>query len=465
MKAIIANLKLYLPNRYFWPTYFSGAVILYIFMISLRFDQKRNHGLLISAFACLHFYIGYAATMMQINIFTKPFSFCLPGHKQNAKLVLFIIGIVTCLVMAFVVVFVFKLNPMIIPVIFFANKFFYWIGVGVSFFIRWILAVIMPLTFLSFAHLYPYELLGGFIVNHSLLVICIGLISSIFAWLILNPFDLARRFCGVPLLTGIFDFYNKEKIEKYSKYKQALKKEKMVPSINPYVEKFFLNGMKKHDFFSLGRYIWGSVYIYAFPMEKYKPVWILFLAAIFCLYSYFMSFSVVSIFAMVIFFVAFSPVPLFSTMLVSDGRKERFYNTLYVACAACVSIMIPLFLGCLMSVIVAPYMPALNFEKLPTIVFRALSFKFCFIPLFIVPFVYLFKVMLYKKRALQLVTLFVLYILFVIFATFIGSHLKVSITDVPDLFLNPISILSLTVPAWFIFIAALRHVCFKKSLI
>lgn len=466
MKTIIANLKLYLPNRHFWSVYLSVTVLL-CFMIIFTKEQKQNETVIIGSFVVIQFFAGFAAALMQIDILTKTFSFCLPEYKQNVRKVLLILGIVICIVMSFLTVFLVlnqQMSLLIISTIFFASLFFYWLGVEACFFVRGIIAIIILLIFIFFSYRYPYELLGGFIVNHPVLVICISLISSIYAWRLMNPFKFARRFCAVPLLTGIFDFYNKEKLEKYAKYRQALKEEKLTPLINPSVEKFFFNRMKKHDFFGMGRYIWGNLCVYSFPMVKTKPVYVLWFAAIIALYSYFMSFSFITIFAMTIFSAALSPIPLFSTMLISDGRKERFYSTLYVSFAACLSIMVILILACLISVLAAPYMPAFTFSGI-SIVYRALSFKSCFIPFFIVPFAFSFKVLLHKKRALQFFTLSLLYILFVISSGAIGSYLKVGIEDIPGIFLNPISILVFIVSSWIIYIPSLRYVCFRKSLI
>ncbi len=466
MKTVIANLKLYLPNRYFWPTYFGGTVLLYFIIVFTKY-QIQNQNVIIGSYVVLPFFVGFAAALMQIDILTKPFSFCLPKHKQKIKKVLLILGILSCLVVAIIVVFFIlslQWNKLIIPVIFFASMFFYWLGVEACFFIRWISALIFPLIFVLFSYRYPYELLGEFIVDHPVLVIGIGLLSSVFAWWLLHSFNLARRFCAIPLLMGILDFYNKEKIEKYAKYKQTNKKEKLSMPIKPSVERFFLNGMKKHDFYSVGRYIWGNLYVYTFPITNYKPAFFFFFPFLICFYSYFRSFSVIFILMLIIFITAIWPISLYSSMLLANGRKERFNSTLVISIAASVLLIIMLIISYLISWFVEPYMPTFTLSQF-TLVFSSISFKFCFIPLFIVPFVFTFKVVFHKRHSLMMFSIFILYMLFVTGTAIIGSYLKLGVEKAPDIFLNPVSILVYIFAGWIIYIAALRYICFSKSLV
>ena len=121
-------------------------------------------------------------------------------------------------------------------------------GVEVSFFARGMLSIIFIAALLSSLYTYPYQALGELITNHSVLVIFIGLLCCYYLiWRHLNQSELSRRFCAIPLLINPFDLYNKEKLENFTRFKEASKKGKQRVQVKPSVERFFLDRMNKYE--------------------------------------------------------------------------------------------------------------------------------------------------------------------------------------------------------------------------
>ena len=251
MKTIIANLKLYLPNRFLWTAYLYISVLLYFIIILVTGKKRIDEQLIIGVFMYLPLFIGFFTALMQIEILTKPFAFCLPGHKQNVKKVLFLIGIAASFIITTVITLILlnKINMIIIVPIFFMSMLFFLLGVEFSLFARVMLFVVFVAALLSSVYTYPYQLFGELISNHPGLVTFFGLLGIYLIWRGWNKIDLARKFCAIPLLVNPFDFYNKEKLEKYTQQKQAAKPEKIKVHIKPSVEKFFLDKMNKYECF------------------------------------------------------------------------------------------------------------------------------------------------------------------------------------------------------------------------
>lgn len=156
--------------------------------------------------------------------------------------------------------------------------------------------------------------------------------------------------------------------------------------------------------------------------------------------------------------------PVYSSMLISDGRRERFYSTLGLSITHTVFIVIVYAVATVLTHIAAPMMPDLTLLG-RTIVFHAINFNLYVAALIIVPLVFTFRLLFHKRLLLMFVIVYTLLLVALAVLALFGMLMEIPLNTTPMLFLNPNSIVLIVVPLWIIFVAVLRHVCKKWSLI
>ena len=465
MKTVIANLKLYFPSRYFWMAY-TCCIIMIMMMYGIMVQYKKDQTIFAGILMNLPFLAGFLATIVQISVFNKPVSFCLPGHRQNAKKVLLIISIIASMIFAFISAILLFGNqwPTMIALFFFINLIFFLIGVELTLITKKVLIIVWFVIFAPSLYIRPYEVLGGIIIEHPFILVGIGLLSCILVWLKLNFSQIHRNICAVPQMP-IGGLWNREKLEKYNQYRIAVHKGKIKGEIKPSIEKYFLNKMNKYKYYSIGRYIWGNLYKYYGPqISNIQPLSILFIFGLIFTFGYARESSIFALFMLVLMSTVFVQLPIYSTMLVSDGRKERFYSSIGLSIAYTIYI----FLFCISIItiihIAKPLMPDITLSE-RTYKFYALSYTFNLLPLIIVPLVLSLKLFFHKKLFLLFMAVILIYMSFVAFIIVMEKILNIKVREIPSIVINPASVIASIVMLWAIFLAVLRRVCFKRSLI
>ncbi len=463
MKTIVANLKLNL-NLHSWLFGFSLVILVY-FNVQIMSDHKLNDQIIIGSFMCLPFFLGFLASVVLIEVMNKPFSFCLPGHKQNVKKVLIITAVLVGFFFAFLLCFLLfggLKYARIIP-IFFANLVFFLLGAELNMFARNIFALLFMMTFFLFTYNHPYEFLGGFILQHSLSMICIGLGGSITTWLLLDSPGLARRFCDNPKWTGFINFWNIEKVRRLDQFREASRKEKSKLKIKPSVEEYFLNKMKGHKFFSTGRYIWGGLYqAFGLSFSNFNPASLLFLAPFIFLFCYWPQYFWMMFLMLPIMMAMILEIPVYSSMMISNGRNERFNSALVTSLVKTGFIIVQMTIIIIFSKLAGLFMPDLELFN-ETFIFQTLGFQFSFLPLIAVPIVQISKLLFHKKFSW---TVFLIMFFYIFFIMSINPQRLVE----KNMNLNEFLILNLYsvvyfILIWITFVLVLRHICFKRSLL
>lgn len=464
MKTIIANLKLYINlNSWFFAMM---LIILIFFNIQVASDQKANEQLVVGSFMTLPFILGFIASIVLIDVMNKPFSFCLPGHRQNVKKILMIMAVFVGFFFTFLMCF-FILNRLQFNCfisIFFATLVSFLIGAELYMFARSLCALLFMLSFFLFTYHLPLIILGRFILQHHLILLCIGLGSSIISWQLLNSSGLARRFCDNPKWMGFFDFRNKEKLLRLHRFNAESQKEKSKLKINPSVERFFLDKMNRQKYFSIGKYIWGCLYqAFGVSFSNFNPVSFLFLILFILVFCYFSYYSWWMFFMIPLMMAMSFWMPVYSNILISDGRKERFYSTL-VLNAAITFLLIMIMLAAIISSKVAGlFLPDLELPG-KTLVFNTMSFKYAMLPFVVVPIASIFRLIFHNSTALAIGSMVFCYTLYItLFGAYGFIKNSMSLNNTPQI-VNQYSIIYLVI-VWIIFIGVLRHICFKRSLI
>ncbi|MBN2591099.1 MAG: hypothetical protein JXA96_14630 [Sedimentisphaerales bacterium] len=464
MKTIIANLKLYINlNSWF---FFMMLITLIFFNIQVVSDQDSNEQLIVGSFMCLPFFLGFMASIVLIDVMNKPFSFCLPGHRQNVKKVLMIMAVLVGLFFAFLMCYLIldRMQLACFSSIFFATLVFFLIGAELNMFARIICALIYMMSFFFFTYHYPFVILGRFILEHFLIVICIGLGGSITVWRLLDSPGLARRFCDNPKWMSFLNFWSNEKMQKLNRYKETFQKEKSKLKINPSVERFFLNKMNSHKYFSAGRYIWGSLYqAFSLPFSNFHPVNLLILLLFIFAFCYWPRYFWM-VFLMLPMGMAMSiENPVYSNMMISNGRRERYKCTLVTGMVNSGFLVAIMTIIILFSKFAGLFMPDLKLSG-KTLVYHAISFQLILIPLVAVPIALIFRLLSRKNNMLAVFPMLCFYFFYIMS---IGAQKifdrNVNINEI-SLIMNLYSIAYLII-VWIIFVLVLRQICFKKSLV
>ena len=89
----------------------------------------------------------------------------------------------------------------------------------------------------------------------------------------------------------------------------------------------------------------------------------------------------------------FFQMPVYSNILISDGRRERFYSAIVLNFAITVLIIVIMSVFVLSSKAAGLFMPDLEITG-KTLVFNPMSFKYCFLPLIVVPIASMFRLIL-----------------------------------------------------------------------
>ncbi len=462
MRILAANLKHLYQRRILWLFYAFLGLLVFLSIMAALGNPRAGKGQFVW-FTVVAFLIGFIANALAIEVLTKPFSYCLPGHRKTVRKFIFWIGIV----ISFLGSLLFLAYPGLLswePILmlcsaFCANLIFYWLGIGLAFISKNTAAAIGYLWFTWFGGMFfdLHIILESAIVQCPVAIICVGLLTSIMAWFLLGDEGLARRYCAVPWVS-LFDAWNRDKLQRYRKARAAIKWDKKLKTHpNPWVERFFLGRMQKYEFFRTGRYIWGGLYTtFAIIVSQWKQFvfFVLFMLAFLGYMGRLWLFMLMLLPVMGIAAHACSSV--YSSMLISGGRNEKFVTTIALAATHAVLIAGLVIIIAALSVPLATIIPEFTIRGL-NIAFHAINIKFFYAPLIFVPFAFTIQLFFFKKPYFVMVTVILLFMLL-----FTGGSLLKALSTM----MNPIYlVIGLLVLSWGIFVMVLRYICMKRCLV
>ncbi len=462
MGILTVNLKHLYQRRGLWLVYvFLG---LFVFGSIAATLNKRGAGegmnIILGVSAAL--IAGLVAAVLQVEILAKPFSYCLGAHRKVPRKFIFSVGVAANLLVSLI----FVLYPGLgwgqwIPVIcsvFFAGLVFYWIGV---------LSAFVGRTSGVWIGFLPWLIIGGgffglhitierTIVENPLGVSLLGAFSSIAAWIWLGNANWARRYCGAPWV-GLFDAWNRDKLQKYKQLRASVKRDKLKNHPNPWVERFFLGRMNKCDYLGTGRYIWGGLYTtYGTVLWKAVLAGVFIVLLMLCFFCYTGS-TTFMLFFMPGFMIMYLRLSVYSSMPVSGGRNERLYTTMTLVAATAVLITALVTIMAALSVALTAIMPDITLRG-SAFTFQAVNIELFFVPLLIIPVASTFQLIFYRRPIVMVLLIMLLFMLLSFIGAFLHKTLGVEI-------LNPVSIVSLLVLSWLIFVLVLRHICMRRCLV
>jgi len=462
MSILIVNLKHLYQRRGLWLVHlflgFFAFAVVADFVDHPKAGEGECIGLAVWAFA-----VGFMVTTMLIEVLTKPFSYCLPGHRQVLRKYVFLVAVPASYFCSMLFIAYPGLNSWQLYVVFcsafFAQLTFYLSGLVLAFSIKNSAAVVgffIPLAMIGKSRFGLHVIIEQAIVEYPYAVICVGIFSGTVAWLWLGRADLARRYCNAPMIS-IFDCCNREKLQKYN---VAKKLHRLKDHPRPWVERFFLGRMDKYDYLGAGRYVWGVLYNnFAIIVSRWKS------SAV-----YLVLLTIVSgyMIQMIAFVVIVLPVailnhqrpPAYSSMLIFGGRRQRFASTAVLGVVSIVLVCAAVLIMVGLSMQLARFMPEIVLKEGDRkLVFRIIDARFFFIPLVVVPFALTMQLAFYRKPVYKGLLFMLLSALLIVPLVIVGRESIKAITT------DRTSAASVAVVGWLIFFLVLGYICDKRCLV
>jgi hypothetical protein len=405
---------------------------------------------------------------LQIEVMTKPFSWCLPGHARIPARFLFCAGICGSLFWS-AIFLIFLMYPaatlagrLLISVsVFFTATIIYWLGVWIVFrFSNWANAIaLFPLALLAGHYLGLERLLEIIVVDQWYSMVLLGAVVNFLAWRGLSVPGLARKYCG-RLWLGAFDAWNKEKMSQFTQARLARKK-KELPSVVPHVEKFFLDRISRRPGMNTSQVIWGGLYrSFGLIIASRKKDWLRFIVVILpiiCFLGY-MSPAANMLFIMPGLMVIHISLGVRSSLLISGGRKERFWSAMILALVTAMSITALITLIAALTLPLQAIMPELTIKG-QSVIFKAMELRLFIVPLLMIPVTFSFALIFHKHPRLMFACVIMLFLLLVRLSVFL--RVRPILPEQP----GPIHLLIALLCCWAIFTAVLHDICKRRCLL
>jgi hypothetical protein len=332
MGILLANLKQFYQRHSLYWVYVPLGLFLFfgVLLPSLKempVSEGGLAGLLIPAFL-----VGVMVGAMQIEVVSKPFSFCLPGHRDAVRRLTFLIGISLSLVLAprLFNTSLFVSGPPVSELVllsgFCANLAAYLAGVvfGLS---VWNVTSVIGLVILAYFVL--GDLGSGMAIERAILyrpirVIVLGTGVAVVAWLWLGRPAWFRNRCATPW-SGLLYPWDRSRMHE-SRHVWASRRFTKVR--HPRTEGFFLGRIAKHGNSDSRKYVWGTLYTtYALIAPQWKGLLSLVLMIVVWI-GYVQAVPPVIIPILGLIMTGFIHPPLYSELPVVGGRWTKSFATM-----------------------------------------------------------------------------------------------------------------------------------------
>lgn len=464
MSILTANLKHLYQRPGLWPAYVIFGLLAFS-SLAIPLDRPLAGKGHFMGLIMLEFLIGLCMASLSVEILTKPFSYCLPGHQAVPRNFVFSVGIVTSLLSSFLFLAYPSLHwwewvPLFCWSAFCAGLILYLIGVALAFGIRNSSSSLGLLPVLMFGGLFldAHAVAERMIIGRPFAITFLGLSSSVVVWIWLGNPNWARRLCAATRI-GIFDCWNRDKLLEYKRKREAVKWDRAKFNLDPWVERFFVKRINSCSHLGSGRYIWGGLYTtYGMALSRRKGImsWLLFILAMVVCLSYLRPGGTDALFFMAGVVVAQICLPVHSGMMISGGRSERFVTAVILSVTITVLLSAMLISVAILTVALAPIMPEITFRG-ELLTFHTMSLRLLVVPSIIIPIVLALRLIIYKKPFATFAAIMMVFMLLFFFG--IGS------SETSSKLMNPISLVSLLILSWLTLVLVLRHICMKRSLV
>jgi len=467
MGNLTANLKHLYLHRSFWGIY---AMLGWLVLVSaagiLDKDSMAGQGEFIGL-VIIPSMMGFFTTLQQVDVLSKPFSYCLPGHRKVPRNVIFFLATVTNLLGSVLFIAYPDLHRgqqvLVFCSAFFGGVLLFWGGVVFAFNVgsaaRYIGIALLSLVCLGGQYIDLHRIMERIIVGHPFAVILPSVLGSLAAWRLLGDPNRARRHCGVPIWPAI-DAWNRKKVRGYSQARAEAVNKKFKGHPSPCVEEFFLARMNRCSYGGRVRHIWGGLYTtFGMALSQWKAC----LLGLFVALSVVLFFSYISPGATTVFFcfagaamAVHMGLPVYGSTPAPQGRCERFAAAIVVAAIIALLTVVAMAIVSVLSITLEPFMPLVRLQG-STYTFYPANIRHVFFPLIIVPIVLTFG-FCFHRRPLSARSSTILLLAMPVLIAMPWLMAIVAIT-------RPIFLVAILAVSWLIFVVVLRYVCMKRSLV
>lgn len=458
MSILIANLKHLYQKKINWLII--PLLCLFAFRTPvgiIEFDKSKDPFDLIILLFWLFFTTMFLTTLI-VETLPKPFSYCLPGHKSIPRKLLFMIGFSLSFLLSLVFLFNSEGNQLQIFLNFLsafsALIIIYWLSVWIVATNHKIGLLIIPLMYFMETRNFMLSTITD-IVENPLLLIPMAIATNFLAWKYWGRPNLAREYFDRPTVNNSRKFINAKLTETFRKKPHSI----TTPS---FIENLFISQIARAKSGSLKKYAQGLFYeTIGLMLSEKRRFWITFsiviLPLLYCI-SYFPN-DLNTILCCIFLLITLSNVDLRvqSNLLISGGRKERFYSALTLA----ITISAAIALLALLAQILHTTLPAPTFlaseRKLalnnsnPLILYS--------LPQLIIPLSLTISILYQLKRTparLLIIAIFAVTFIIAFFPLFVSGNWTTT---------NWLIFAAIAIPfTWAIFIATLRYITTRTCL-
>jgi len=357
---------------------------------------------------------------MQKEILTKPFSYCLPGHRKIPRNIVFWVGVVFNGLLSLLFLAYPGLDTIssLIAVCsaFFMGMTVYALTVWFIFAFRQgqqVFGFLLWMVFFVLSWIEGHVYLERMIIHSPLLVIAFGTFTCAALWKYLSNDDLHRRFCGT-LVLGVFGGWDRKKQQQFKEAEAVRRWSRKQEPNSARIENFFLSRMKTCKALSRGRYLWGMLYAdwgrWADGLKdpsgwKFFPLILLLIA----FFGYFPHEIADYIFLFPISYTIFLSSRLPSSILLPRGRRDRFsgsiiQSVIFVLVISAMAIVIAMLFVALSSIM--PEIPL----RTQHLVFHTMNLKLFYVPLLIMPLGLAASIFLTKNTPVMMIPLIAIFV-------------------------------------------------------
>ena len=402
MGILAVNLKHYYQRRGLWFWYVIIACQLPVFFMSALDNKEsvsffeRDSFMPFWVLAMASLLPGTAIWVMLKETISKPFTFCMPGHRQVLRKVVFLIGSVISMLLSLLFISC--------PTRTFGHALFVVLAGGFIAMMLYLLGVMNAMgrqNKIKIQHVLMFVVFGAFfvgggkhlaafVISSPAVVILFGVVVCAIAWRQLGRESLARKNCGKPVL-GMMDRWNMDKMRRYREEMLKTKMGRQNTGIFAGLEEFFLGRMAGCEFLSMGRYVWGHVYSVmgrSFGAMRWRQLVIL---PILLLVGGYLGRSGSSVLDIIFIVMPLLVVTIgvnlnaYPTVLVPGGRRERAWGAVASGVTITVAAVVVVSVFAVVSMWLETILPAITVKgydfEYAAMSFGKLSLLLIFIPL------------------------------------------------------------------------------------